>query len=183
MLGDRLGFEHDVAGDGVRACRRRRDRSAARAPGGAVRLAGSPTGDQMIRGDGLERRPRLDTAWLGERAAWREAAAGWHVGEVGRLALDRRQRLAPASERGQAVQQADRVGMARQVEHVAHGPRLDDAAGVHDGHAIAELGHDAEVVGDEHHGQARLALDVLQQPQVLGLDRHVERRRRLVGDE
>src|SRR5438552_18786880 len=84
MLGDGRGFGHDGAGDGVRACRRRRDRSAARAPGGAVRLAGSPTGDQMIRGDGLERRPRLDTAWLGERAAWREAAAGWHVGEVGR---------------------------------------------------------------------------------------------------
>ena len=73
--------------------------------------------------------------------------------------------------------------MARPVEDVPRPPRLHDPAGVHDGHAVAQLGHDAEVVRDEDHGEARLALDVLQEAQVLGLDGHVERRGGLVGDE
>src|SRR5262249_34822737 len=86
VLRDRLGFEHDVTGDGVGPRRRRRDGGATRAPGGAVGVAGAHARDEMIGSDGVERRPRLDAASLGERAAGREATAGWHVGEIGRLA-------------------------------------------------------------------------------------------------
>ena len=74
-------------------------------------------------------------------------------------------------------------GMARPVEDLARRPGLHDPARVHDGDAVAQLGHDAEVVGDEDQREVGLALDVLQQAQVLGLDRHVERGRRLVGDQ
>jgi hypothetical protein len=73
--------------------------------------------------------------------------------------------------------------MARPVEDIARPPGLHDAARVHDGDPVAELGHDAEVVGDEDHREAGLALDVLQEAQVLRLDRHVEGGRRLVGDQ
>ena len=40
-----------------------------------------------------------------------------------------------------------------------------------------------EVVGDQHHGGTGLVRDPLDQLEDLGLDRHVEGRRRLVGDD
>ena len=43
--------------------------------------------------------------------------------------------------------------------------------------------HDAEVVGDEQVGQAELVLQVVEQVDDLRLDRDVERRDRLVGDD
>ena len=60
---------------------------------------------------------------------------------------------------------------------------LDDLAGVHDRHAVAHLGDDAQVVGDEHDRGAGLVAQVAHQVEDLGLDRHVEGGRRLVGDE
>ena len=43
--------------------------------------------------------------------------------------------------------------------------------------------HDAEVVADEQAGEALLALQLLEQVEHLGLHRHVERGRGLVGDQ
>ncbi len=60
---------------------------------------------------------------------------------------------------------------------------LDDLAGVHDGHPVAHLGHDTEVVRDEDDGRAGLVAQVAHQVEDLGLDRHVERGRRFVGDQ
>ena len=62
-------------------------------------------------------------------------------------------------------------------------PDLDDLAEVHDGDAVGDLAHDREVVGDEHVGRPELLLEVLEQVDDLRLDRHVERRDRLVGDD
>ena len=45
------------------------------------------------------------------------------------------------------------------------------------------MAHDREVVGDEEVGQAELLLQLLQQVDDLRLDRHVERRHRLVADD
>ena len=45
------------------------------------------------------------------------------------------------------------------------------------------LGDDAEVVGDQDHRHPALAAQVVEQLQDLRLDRHVERGRRLVGDQ
>ena len=47
----------------------------------------------------------------------------------------------------------------------------------------AGLGDHAHVVRDQHHRRAVLAAQALQQRDDLRLDRHVERRRRLVGDD
>ena len=48
---------------------------------------------------------------------------------------------------------------------------------------VGDLGDDAEVVGDEHDRHPAFALQALEQREDLRLDGHVERRRRLVGDQ
>ena len=61
--------------------------------------------------------------------------------------------------------------------------QLDHAPCVHDDHAVGELGDQAEVVRDEDDRGVCLPLGRLDHLHDLSLDRHVERRRRLVGDE
>ena len=60
---------------------------------------------------------------------------------------------------------------------------LDDAAEIHHGDAVADMGDDGEIVRDEQIGEAVLALQVDQQIDHLGLDRDVERRYRLVAHD
>src|SRR5215475_3455766 len=60
---------------------------------------------------------------------------------------------------------------------------LNYAPGIHDGHLVAQLRHDAQVMGDE---QDRCAVRVpkpQQQLQDLCFERHVQRRSRLIGDD
>ncbi len=71
--------------------------------------------------------------------------------------------------------------MLRLGEDILGGAFLDDLAALHDVDALGHLAHDAEVVGDEQHGHAHLALQLLQQLEDLRLDGDVEGRRRLVG--
>jgi hypothetical protein len=54
---------------------------------------------------------------------------------------------------------------------------------LHHGDAVGDLGHDAEVVGDEDHPHALLALQLADQRQDLRLRGHVQRGGRLVGDQ
>jgi hypothetical protein len=60
---------------------------------------------------------------------------------------------------------------------------LDDLAGVHDGDVVAVLRDDAQVVSDQQQRTARLPHQVLEQVEDLRLDRDVEGRGRLVGDD
>ena len=60
---------------------------------------------------------------------------------------------------------------------------LDLASGVHDEHAVGDVGDDAEVVRDQDDRRAEPLADVAHQVEDARLDRHVERGRRLVGDE
>ena len=57
------------------------------------------------------------------------------------------------------------------------------AARLHDDHAVGDLGHHAEVVGDEQDAGAAPVLQLADQLQDLRLRGHVERRGRLVGDQ
>ena len=68
------------------------------------------------------------------------------------------------------------------VELVAVGD-LDDLAEVHHGDAVGDVAHHRQVVRDDDVGQAELVLQVLEQVDDLGLDRHVEGGDRLVGDD
>jgi len=53
----------------------------------------------------------------------------------------------------------------------------------HDDDAIGDIGHHPEIMGDEQHRAADLVADIPEQGKHLRLRRHVERRRRLVGDD
>ena len=69
------------------------------------------------------------------------------------------------------------------LEQLAPVGQLGDPAEVHDRDPVADVLDDAHVVGDEHVGQAELALELLEQVQDLRLDRHVEGRDGLVADD
>src|SRR5262245_12603463 len=60
---------------------------------------------------------------------------------------------------------------------------FDDLAGVHDGDFVGAFRDDAEIVGDEQHGHAEPSLELADQLEDLRLDRHVERRGRLIRDQ
>src|ERR1019366_3329659 len=81
----------------------------------------------------------------------------------------RRDRAASSSFAGDRQQVPDLVGGDREV---TGGER-----------PLAHVAHDCEVVGDEDHRQAELALQLAQQVEDLRLDRDVERGDRLVGDD
>ena len=60
---------------------------------------------------------------------------------------------------------------------------LDDLPEVHDRDPVGDVADDGEVVGDEEVGEPELLLQLDEQVQHLRLDRDVERRHRLVGDD
>ena len=80
-------------------------------------------------------------------------------------------------------QQHLRVAVARLTEHRLGRATLDDTAPVHDRDPGGHVARHAEVVGDEQIGEIELCLEVEQKPQHPRLDRHVERRGRLVQDD
>ena len=81
------------------------------------------------------------------------------------------------------LQQAPGVRVLRRGEDRLLRPLLDDPARVHHGDVVGDLGDHAEVVGDQHDRRVELALQAVEQLEDLRLDGHVERRRRLVGDQ
>ena len=62
-------------------------------------------------------------------------------------------------------------------------PLLDHQPVLHDHDPVADLGRDAQVVGDEQHGEIEAFADIVQEFEHLGLDRDVECRDRFVGDQ
>ena len=59
---------------------------------------------------------------------------------------------------------------------------LTHFAEIHDGHAIADVFDNSKVVGNEDEGEAVFRFEILKHVENLGLDRHVERRHRLITD-
>ena len=75
------------------------------------------------------------------------------------------------------------IGVLRVGEDVLRAALFDDVAAGHHAHLGGKAPHDAEVVGDEQQRQPRLLLQVGEEPEDLRLHGHVERGRRLVGDQ
>ena len=119
--------------------------------------------DRAAHGAPLDREPHLEVVGLDDDG--RRVVGGRRLA----LRLGREQLLG--------------IGVLRRGEDVLGGAFLDDLAALHDVDALGHLAHDAEVVGDEQHRHAHLALQLLQQLEDLRLDGDVERRRRLVGDQ
>ena len=63
------------------------------------------------------------------------------------------------------------------------GADFHDPAQVHHGDSVGHVGDDTEIVRDEQRREIEIGLEIEEQVEDLGLDGHVERRDRLVGDE
>ena len=73
--------------------------------------------------------------------------------------------------------------MQRRAKKGCARPGFHHLTRVHDAHPMCHTRRHAEIVRDQQHAHAALALDLRQQVQHLRLDGDVERRRRLVGNE
>ena len=73
--------------------------------------------------------------------------------------------------------------MGRALEQLGCRRGLDHPPSVHHHHPVGVAGDDTQVVGDEQHRHAELVLQPIEQLENLCLNRHVEGRRGLVGDE
>ena len=136
----------------------------------------------------------LDQAGGRCRAEWelrRRAARGERAAALDGIALRRLQqrgstaalRFGPRIGQRHRSQQQLRVGMARRRVERAGRSGLDELAAIHHGDPVRDVPDHRQVVRDEEVGEAELGLEVLQQVDDLGLDRDVERRYRLVGDD
>ena len=121
--------------------------------------------------EGLEAARREDAA-LGRRVQVRHVAGNGRQ-DAGLLQHPRRI----------ALQQRPGVGMPGPVEDLAHVAPLHHLAGIHDDHLVAQLGDQAEIVGDHHHGRLEGLLQLAQQVDDLGFHGDVESGGRLVGDQ
>src|SRR5262249_2093164 len=140
-------------------------------------------GDEVSRLSLGERGFVATATILYERAARSEPASPVDPSEVRRRSIYRGQRLAKPTRVGHAAQQATRVRVQWPAEDAGRRRYLDDAPGVDDRHAVAELGHHAEIVRDEQDGHAALCLQAAQEIEDLRLDGDVECGRGLVGDQ
>ena len=118
-------------------------------------------------------------------AARMERAPGRDRFGLRRIAAEARRRHAEPRIADRRVGRGERagVGVGGFPEHGAGGSFLHDGTRVHDREAVADLDEHREVVGDEEHREDEAVLQVLQQPEHLRLHHHVERGRRLVGDD
>ena len=83
----------------------------------------------------------------------------------------------------QRPEQGLRVRVVRVVEEQPDVLRFHLAPGVLHDDAIGRFGDQPQVVRDQHQAHAGVALQAQQQVDNLRLDRHVQRRRRLVGNQ
>ena len=84
---------------------------------------------------------------------------------------------------GNSGQEGDGVRVQRLPVQVVGGGELDKAAEVHHADTVGDMADDGEVVGDEHQREVEAILEVDEEVDDLRLDRHVERRDRLVGED
>ena len=87
------------------------------------------------------------------------------------------------SRRGTLCSRPSVYGCRGEREDAPPPARLHDHPAVHHVHALAHAGDDAEVVRDHDERGVALGDERAQQVEDLRLDRHVERGRRLVGDQ
>ncbi len=82
-----------------------------------------------------------------------------------------------------AVKQLARVGVLRVGKQMRGVGLLNDVAVLHHRHAVGKAAHQVQVMGDEQHRHAGLALQIAEQLQHLRAQRHIQRRGRLIGQQ
>ena len=138
----------------------------------------SVVGHERRRGDGAD--------LLGLRASRVEVAAGRRVDRRGHVTGED-DPLAPVGEvrvrdRGRG-QQRGGVGVAGMGVKLRCVGEFDDPPQVHDRDPVTDVLDHRQVVGDEHVGEAELALEVGEQVEDLRLDGNVQGGHRLVADD
>jgi len=139
---------------------------------------------EVVGGHLAERRLVQHANLLRVVAARVEAAArrrGDRAGDIPRQ--DHARLLSPRVRDGGGREQRLGVGVERDpVEGLGVG-QFRELSQVHHGHAVADVLHNAQVVGNEQVGQAKLLLEVLEEIDHLPPDRDVEGGDRLVADD
>src|SRR5207248_9228359 len=82
-----------------------------------------------------------------------------------------------------AVEQRSRVGVTGSGEDLLSRTNFDDPAQVHDGHPIADMADNAEIVADEQHREIQFAPKSQKQVDDLRLNRHIKGCYRLIADQ
>ncbi len=149
-------------------------------------LADPEKGGRVLVGPaGVRVRPRI-------RAGVEQPGASGLGGGLRRLALptlaaqellDRRQAARGSVQSRPAGEQPAGVGVLGALEDRDHVALFDESAFEHDGDVVGDLGDHPEIVRDEEDRHVALVPQPAQQVEDLRLDRDVERRRRLVGDQ
>ena len=85
--------------------------------------------------------------------------------------------------RGIEPEQRLRVGVTHRAEDLLGRAGLDDPARVHDADPVSASRDHAHVVGDEQRRHPKAILEIVEQREDLRLDRHVQSRCRLVGEQ
>ena len=73
--------------------------------------------------------------------------------------------------------------MLRRPQHPLHTPVLHRPTRIHHQHVISHLRHHTQVMRDQNDRRPELRLQIRKQVQDLRLHRHIQRRRRLIGDQ
>src|SRR6266550_8702727 len=141
-------------------------------------------GDPMPVGTLLERRRlALAARKLRNGAPGVKMTAGWWVDGTGNFA---RQSDAPPFHfwvgNRDRRQQRFSVGVQRRGIKLAGWRGFDDAPEIHDGNALADMLDDRQIVGNKEISEPEFLLQVIQQIDDLGLDRHIQCRHRLIAD-
>ena len=147
---------------------------------------------QQARDAVLRRAPRAAPApgstvrWrsrtYGQRG-WKRQPDGGSTSDGGRPGIGTSSAPSGASSRGIERSSPHVYGCCGAANSSRRGRLLDDPPGVHDGDLVGRLGDHAEVVRDQHHRHPQLVAQPAQQREDLRLDGHVQRGRRLVGDQ
>ncbi|MCG8686605.1 MAG: hypothetical protein MI892_17125, partial [Desulfobacterales bacterium] len=91
--------------------------------------------------------------------------------DAGNVARDGFQGIFRHAEGGDAVEQGVGIGMGGFTENRLDVADLHQGTGVHDRHPVAEIGDDAQVMGNHDHPQVPLQDGLTEQLDNLGLDR------------
>ena len=146
-------------------------------------LAEQPLLDEEALGQRahLQHDRRSRVLGLGDGAAGLGGRRGGRAG--GDVVVDHHQPRRVLAQARAAGQQRLGVGILRGGEDARHRPLLADHAVTHHDDMVGDLADDTQVVADEQHAHAVALAQAADQLEDLALDRHVQRRRRLVGDQ
>ena len=139
----------------------------------------SPTGSVSRQAS----RPSSTSGPIGQRGWKRQPDGGWCGSAGSASAMAAGSAAIAAPDRGAEASNSCVYACCGSPSTSSARPELHDPAEVHDRDVVAHVPHDREVVRDEQHRQAQLALQVADEVQHCALDRDVQRRGDLVGDD